>query len=105
MLPPAADRPKLKAVLDPLAAAVEELLLGGLTTASDATRQTVSVAMQEAGRLRLLRLGVALRTVNEDLGRYRALSAQDVRAAAASWLPVDRRVELIVEPQKAAQLP
>ncbi len=35
---------------------------------------------------------------NEDLSRYRSLSATDVQAAAARWLPRDRRVELIVEP-------
>ena len=34
----------------------------------------------------------------EDLARYRALTATDVQAAAARWLPADRRVELIVEP-------
>ena len=37
---------------------------------------------------------------NEDLGRYRALSASDIRAAAAAFLPRDRRVELIVQPEK-----
>jgi zinc protease len=37
---------------------------------------------------------------NEDLSRYRALSPQDVRAAAAYWLPAGRRVELTVEPEK-----
>ena len=37
---------------------------------------------------------------NEDLARYRAQSPSDVRAAAAQYLPLDRRVELIVEPQK-----
>ena len=37
---------------------------------------------------------------NEDLGRYRALSPTDVQAAASAWLPLDRRVELIVEPTK-----
>jgi len=37
---------------------------------------------------------------NEDLGRYRALSASDVRAAVAAFLPLDRRVELTVEPEK-----
>jgi len=37
---------------------------------------------------------------NEDLGRYRALSASDIRAAAIQYLPLDRRVELIVEPEK-----
>ena len=37
---------------------------------------------------------------NEDLNRYRALSPSDIRAAAAQFLPLDRRVELIVEPEK-----
>jgi zinc protease len=36
---------------------------------------------------------------NEDLGRYRALSASDIRAAAQAFLPRDRRVELIVMPE------
>jgi zinc protease len=37
---------------------------------------------------------------NEDLARYRAISASDLRAAAARFLPLDRRVELTVEPEK-----
>jgi zinc protease len=37
---------------------------------------------------------------NEDLARYRALSASDVQAAAAKYLPLDKRVELTVEPEK-----
>jgi len=37
---------------------------------------------------------------NEDLGRYRALSPSDVRAAAEAFLPRDRRVELTVQPEK-----
>ena len=37
---------------------------------------------------------------NEDLNRYRALSPSDIRAAATQYLPLDRRVELIVEPEK-----
>jgi zinc protease len=37
---------------------------------------------------------------NEDLSRYRALSVGDVRAAAAQFLPLDKRVELTVEPEK-----
>ncbi|MBI2834152.1 MAG: insulinase family protein [Acidobacteria bacterium] len=36
---------------------------------------------------------------NEDLARYRALSPEDIQAAVARFLPKDRRVELIVEPQ------
>jgi zinc protease len=39
---------------------------------------------------------------NEDLGRYRALSPSDVRAAAAQFLPPDRRVELTVVPRKTS---
>jgi zinc protease len=35
----------------------------------------------------------------EDLARYTSLSASDVQAAAIRWLPSDRRVELIVEPE------
>ncbi len=36
----------------------------------------------------------------EDLARYRALSAADVQAAVNAYLPLDRRVELVVEPEK-----
>jgi zinc protease len=35
---------------------------------------------------------------NEDLQRYRAISASDVRAAAEAFLPAARRVELTVQP-------
>ncbi len=70
MLPPAAERPKLKITLNQLTESVEELLLGGLTTASEATRQTLSLAMQEAARFRMLRLGSALRASAEELGRF-----------------------------------
>jgi zinc protease len=37
---------------------------------------------------------------NEDLARYRALSPSDIRAGALRFLPLDRRVELTVEPEK-----
>ena len=36
---------------------------------------------------------------NEDLARYRALSATDVSAAALQFLPLDRRVEITVMPE------
>jgi len=39
---------------------------------------------------------------NEDLSRYRALSPSDIQAAAARWLPSDRRVELTVVPEKTS---
>jgi zinc protease len=37
---------------------------------------------------------------NEDLSRYRSLTAADIQTAAAFWLPADRRVELTVVPMK-----
>ncbi len=37
----------------------------------------------------------------EDLARYTALTPADVQAAAAEWLPLERRVELVVEPEAA----
>jgi hypothetical protein len=75
MLPPQADVARLTATLSQLTSAVEELLLSGLTTASDSTRQTLNVAIQEAARYRLLRLGSTLRLVLEELGRF---TSQDV---------------------------
>jgi zinc protease len=37
---------------------------------------------------------------NEDLARYRALSPADIQAIAQKFLPLNKRVELIVEPVK-----
>jgi len=37
---------------------------------------------------------------NADLSRYRAVTPADVTATAAKYLPLDKRVELIVEPAK-----
>jgi zinc protease len=39
---------------------------------------------------------------NEDLGRYRAISPSDIRAAADAFLPPTRRVELTVVPESGA---
>ncbi len=64
------DPKKLLPLLESLAAAVEELLLTGLTTASEATRRTLYISFQEASRMRLLRLGSTLRVANEELGRF-----------------------------------
>ena len=36
----------------------------------------------------------------EDLARYTSLSPADIQSAAAQWLPADRRVELVVEPEE-----
>ena len=37
----------------------------------------------------------------EDLARYTSLAPTDIQAAIRRWLPADRRVELIVEPEAA----
>jgi hypothetical protein len=65
-----ADRRKLVPLLDELARGVEELLLSGLTTASESTRRMLEVSFQEAARMRLLRLGSTLRMANEELGKF-----------------------------------
>src|SRR5436305_13560288 len=65
-----ADARKLAPLLDELARAVEDLLLSGLTTASEATRRRLEVSFQEASRMRLLRLGSTLRQANEELGKF-----------------------------------
>jgi zinc protease len=36
----------------------------------------------------------------EDLARYTSLSPADIQSAALQWLPGDRRVELVVEPEE-----
>jgi len=35
----------------------------------------------------------------EDMARYTSLSPADIRSAAVQWLPADRRVELVVNPE------
>lgn len=64
------DAKKLLPLLDSLSAAIEEILLAGLTAASEATRKTLGVTFQEASRMRLLRLGATLRVANEEIGRF-----------------------------------
>jgi hypothetical protein len=64
------DTKKLSVMLEQLAVAIEELLLTGLTTASDATIQTLNISFQEASRAGLLRLGSTLRVACEELTRY-----------------------------------
>jgi zinc protease len=39
----------------------------------------------------------------KDIGRYRQVKAEDVRSAAARWLPKDARVVLTVMPRKVAE--
>jgi len=60
------------ALLDEVAAAIESLLLGGTTTASQATQRTLTAAFEEASRARFLRLGSTLRILIEELKRLDA---------------------------------
>ncbi len=64
------DRQVLVPLLEQLCAAVEDLLLTGLTTVSESTRQVLTITFQETSRLGLLRLGSTLRFANEELGRF-----------------------------------
>jgi len=66
----AAEKPKLAHLLNELAAAVEQVLLSGLATASEATLKTLGVSLQEATRLRLLRFGATLRHTQDEIGRH-----------------------------------
>src|SRR5450432_2260132 len=63
-------------LLDELSAAIEELLLSGLTAASKSTVERVDVSFKESSRMRLLRLGSTLRIANEEISRFTAGSAQ-----------------------------
>jgi len=40
---------------------------------------------------------------NEDLSRYLALQANDIRAAANRWLVPDKRIELSVVPKEGGK--
>ncbi len=77
---PAVEPPGLQAVelptevkpsfLRSLSLAVEELLVTGMTAASEATVQTLRVGVQEASGRRLLRLGSTLRMLTEEIARF-----------------------------------
>ncbi len=66
----AADKQKLIPLLDRLIRSIEGLIHGGLTVASESTRQILAVSFQEASRIGLLRLGSTLRAANDELGRF-----------------------------------
>jgi len=72
----AGERKQLVLLLDDLSKAVEELLLAGLTAASQATVERLDVSFKEASRMKLLRLGSTLRIANEEIVRFTGGSAQ-----------------------------
>jgi hypothetical protein len=69
-IPVAAERAQTLTLLADLQRAVEDLLLTGLSAASDATRETLSASFQAASRMKLLRLGFTLRVATEEIGRF-----------------------------------
>ena len=70
------ERKQLVSLLDELGKSVEELLLAGLTTASQATVERLDVSFKEASRMKLLRLGSTLRIANEEIARFTGGSPQ-----------------------------
>jgi hypothetical protein len=75
-LPTGADAERLQGLLDELAAEVERLLRGGMTTATAATRDKLDVTFREASRQGLLRLAGTLSLVSREIGRYVAQDPQ-----------------------------
>src|SRR5579862_9067882 len=65
-----AERKQIISLLDELSAAIEELLLSGLTAASKSTVERIDISFKEASRMRLLRLGSTLRIANEEISRF-----------------------------------
>jgi hypothetical protein len=72
----ATDTKPLLSLLDELSKAVEELLLVGLTAASQSTVERLDVSFKEASRMKLLRLGSTLRIANEEIVRFTSGSTQ-----------------------------
>lgn len=70
------EKEQLASLLDELGKAVEELLLAGLTAASQSTVERLDVTFKEASRRKLLRLGSTLRIANEEIARFTAGSTQ-----------------------------
>lgn len=64
------EQQKLLDLLEKLSQAVEDILLTGLTAASDSTRETLDQAFREASRMGLLRLGSTLRVASEEIGTF-----------------------------------
>jgi len=65
-----ADRERMQGLLDELGDEVERLLLGGMTTANDATREKLSMTLREVSRRRLLRLGATVSNVSREIERH-----------------------------------
>lgn len=83
---PPIDKKKLEAHLESLNKAIEDLLLTGLTTASNSTRETLMVSFQEASRFGLLRLGGTLKVACDELGRFTTNHAQFSRKRFSFFL-------------------
>lgn len=65
-----ADRERMQGLLDELGDEIERLLLGGMTTANEATRDKLGLTLREVSRRRLLRLGATISNVSREIERY-----------------------------------
>ena len=103
--PPQVALDKLKAIVD------EELQKLRETPPTDREMQRVMNGQEAAFYSRMERVNGQARALNsyfastgnpdyfnEDLARYRALSANDITAAVRRWLPADKRLEFSVLP-------
>lgn len=71
-LPRGAEATRLRGLLRGLGDELERLLTGGMTTATDATRQTLDTVFREASQRGLSRLGSTVRILGQEVGRYLA---------------------------------
>jgi hypothetical protein len=65
-----AEAPAVLKLARSLMRSIEDLLLAGLTTAGASTQEQLALALREAARMRLLRLGSTLRVVAEEMSRF-----------------------------------
>ncbi|MBF0103374.1 MAG: hypothetical protein HQK77_20935 [Desulfobacterales bacterium] len=68
------EQHQLLLLIDDLLQAIENLLLTGLTTASDSTCKKIHVILLEASKAKLLRLSSSLRIINEEIDRFNSQS-------------------------------
>ena len=92
------------ALLGRTAEAIEDLLLSGATTASEATGRTLSAAFEQASKAGFLRLGSTLRILVEELRRLwqEGLHSGPSRFAGMADLKAEARRRLEAQSQPGA---
>ncbi len=99
---------KLLPLVTTVAAAIEDLLLGGLTATSSTTVRILEACFQEAARARLLRLGICLRAAAEELARFSVpnsgFSAGRLQTLLSRAWVLSRAIERAIADKDAALL-